>query len=262
MGSTLTFTCNSFPPPSGIFLFCDKLCVLFWLCWHPVSCVERCFREGTCSKQGFPCPGQGGSREQPSLSGSKNSTFFPLLREIWPRLRWIWTVSFLLACSQRSLLKLSTCKKEGQAWRAWILLRNKPCSGTGMIPALDLYLATNKSFFSSVHHKFNTYCFDSFSSSRKLFSSICQAEAAHLISHNLPAPMKVKQGFIKNEPTFECKWCYKLVLRSPSFMKNDVYCVIFLLFSFSWKASFLRNGRRGKFTSSFHRVIWKRKQMN
>lgn len=42
--------CDIFLTPSCIFLLCDKLCTLFWLCWHPVSCVQCCFRVGTCDR--------------------------------------------------------------------------------------------------------------------------------------------------------------------------------------------------------------------
>lgn len=42
--------CDIFLPPSRIFLLCDKFCTLFWLCWHPVSCVQSCFREGTYNR--------------------------------------------------------------------------------------------------------------------------------------------------------------------------------------------------------------------
>lgn len=42
--------CNIFLPPSHVFLLRDKSCMLFWLCWHPVSCVQDCLREGTYNR--------------------------------------------------------------------------------------------------------------------------------------------------------------------------------------------------------------------
>lgn len=85
------------------------------------------------------------------------------------------------------------------------MLGNKRCSGTGMIPALDLYLATSNFFFllSTTSFTFTTLIYlqavESFS------APSVRLGQAHLISHNLPGPIKVEQGLIKNEPTFGCK---------------------------------------------------------
>lgn len=153
---------------------------VLWAVWKAASEVVPAI--------GFPGPRQWGCREQPSLSHWRRtadvSPCWGRSDQDWSRSEW--SVFPLNASAQtanvqkgRGILKsVNASEEQTVQWD-----RYDTCLGS---------VSSHKQIFSSVHHNFYTHYLDLFSSSIKLFSSICQAGAAHLLSHDLPAPIKVE----------------------------------------------------------------------